>query len=116
VQREILEADPDADLAVYAVWLPFLGGSRDAANLSRRVLPDRRVIHLWDESAITSDWFAKHVERSPAPAWDVYYLYGPDARWSDLPGPLVSSGATIIGRSSALKTAIAPLLARTAAA
>jgi hypothetical protein len=116
VQREILEAEPEADHVVYAVWLPFLGGSRDAAHLSRRVLPDRRVIHLWDGSAITSDWFAEHVERSPAPAWDVYYLYGPDARWSDLPGPLVSSGATIIGRSSALKTAIAPLLSRTPAA
>jgi hypothetical protein len=116
VQREILEADPEAGLAVYAVWLPFLGGSRDAANLSRRVLPDRRVVHLWDESAITSDWFAEHVERSPAPAWDVYFLYGPDARWSNLPGPLVSSGGTIIGRSSALKAAIDPLLAPAPAA
>jgi hypothetical protein len=115
VQREILEADPGADLAVYAVWVPFLGGTRDAANLSQRVLPDPRVVQFWDGSALTSDWFAKHVERSPGPAWDVYYLYGPGARWSEVPGPLVSSGGTIIGRSSALKEAIGPLLAGTPA-
>jgi hypothetical protein len=111
VQREILEADRTADLVVYAVWVPFLGGTQDAANLSQRVLPDPRVLHFWDGSALTSDWFAENVEHSPGPAWDVYYLYGPDARWSDVPGPLVGSGATIIGRSSELKAAIEPLLA-----
>jgi len=111
VQREILEADRAADLAVYSVWVPFLGGTRDAASLSQRVLPDPRVVQFWDESALTSAWFAEHVERSSALAWDVYYLYGPDARWSDVPGPLVSSGGTIIGRSTELKAAITPLLA-----
>ena len=116
MQREILEADPDADLAVYAVWVPFLGGTRDAASLSQRVLPDPRVIHFWDESALTSDWFAEHVERSSAPAWDVYYLYGPDARWSEVPGPLVSSGATIIGQGRTLADAITPLVEAASAA
>ena len=114
MQREILEADPSADLAVYAVWVPFLGGSRGAANLSREVLPDPRVAHFWDGSALTSDWFARNVEHSPGPAWDVYYLYGPDARWSGVPGPLVSSGATIIGRSGDLETAIEPILTASA--
>jgi hypothetical protein len=112
VQREILEAEPESELAVYAVWVPFLGGTRDAAALSQRVLPDPRVIQFWDETALTSDWFAQRVENSQAPAWDVYYLYGPDARWTDVPAPLASSGATIIGRSSELKAAITPLLAR----
>ena len=111
MQREILEAEPEAELAVYAVWVPFNGGTRDAAALSQRVLPDPRVIQFWDEPALTSDWFAERVEDSLAPAWDVYYLYGPDALWTDVPSPLVSSGATIIGRSSELKTAITPLLA-----
>jgi hypothetical protein len=115
VQREILEADRSADLAVYAVWVPFLGGTRSAANLSQQVLPDPRVVHFWDASALTSDWFAQNVEHSPGPAWDVYYLYGPGARWSDVPGPLVSSGGTIIGRGSELKAAIGPLLDRTTA-
>jgi hypothetical protein len=111
VQREILEADRSPDLAVNVVWVPFLGGTQDAANLSQQVLPDPRVVHFWDGSALTSDWFAENVDHSPGLAWDVYYLYGRDARWSGVPGPLVSSGATIIGRSADLKAAIQPLLA-----
>ena len=113
MQREILEAEPAAKVVVYAVWVPFLGGTHDAANLSREVLPDRRVVHLWDGAALTSTWFAENVDHGPGPAWDAYYLYGPDARWTETPGPLVSSGATIIGRSSQLREAIEPLLQRT---
>ena len=111
MQREILEADQGADLVVYAVWVPFLGGTENAANLSHQVLPDPRVVHFWDGSALTSVWFGRTVAHSPGPAWDVYFLYGAGARWSDVPGPLVSWGATIIGRSAELRAAIEPLLA-----
>ncbi len=108
--------DPAADLRVYAVWVPFLGGTSEAADVSRRVLPDPRVVQFWDGSALTSEWFAKNVEHSFGPAWDVYYLYGPDATWTDVPEPIVSSGDTIIGQSSALKEAITPLLTKQTAA
>jgi hypothetical protein len=116
VQREILEAEQEANLRVYAVWVPFLGGTSEAADVSRRVLPDPRVAHFWDGSALTSEWFAKNVDHSPGPAWDVYYLLGPDATWAEVPAPIVSSGATIIGQSSALQDAITPLLATRSAA
>jgi hypothetical protein len=116
VQREILEAEPEARLSVYTVWVPFLGGTSEAADVSRRVLPDPRVTHFWDGSAVTSDWFAKNVDHSPGPAWDVYYLFGTEATWTDMPRPIVSFGATIIGQSSALQQAITPLLARRSAA
>lgn len=109
VQREILEADRAADLVVYAVWVPFLGGTREAA-ISQEVLPDPRVVHFWDGEAVSSAWFGRNVDKSVGAAWDVYYLYGPDARWSAVPGPLVSSGGTVIGRSSELKAAVDPLL------
>ena len=111
MQTQILERNPAADIRVYAVWVPFLGGTKEAADVSRRVLPDARVTQFWDGSALTSAWFARNVEHSLAPAWDAYYLYGPDGTWTNLPGPLVSSGGTIIGQSSALKNAITPLLA-----
>lgn len=116
MQREILEAEPAADLRVYSVWIPFLGGTSEAADVSRRVLPDPRVDQFWDGEAVTSMWFAEHVDHSPAPAWDVYYLFGPEATWAGVPGPIVSSGGTIIGQSSALKGAITPLLAERSAA
>ena len=95
---------------MYAVWVPFLAGTRQAADVSQRVLPDARVVHYWDGAAATSDWFAQNVDHSAAPAWDAYYLYGPAATWSDVPGPLVSSGGTIIGSTSQLHDTIAPLL------
>jgi hypothetical protein len=110
VQREILDKSETSHLRVYAVWLPFVGATRRSADVSQRVLPDERVVHYWDDAAATSDWFAANVENSSAPAWDVYYLYGPEAEWSDVPAPLTSSGATVIGRSSELKEAITPLL------
>jgi hypothetical protein len=57
------------------------------------------VLHYWDEEALTSAWFAENVEHSSVPAWDVYYLYDADARWSTTPEPPVSSGGTIIGEA-----------------
>ena len=111
MQREILGPNPAADIRVYAVWVPFLGGTQAAADVSQRVLPDARVAQFWDGSALSSDWFARNVEHTPPPAWDVWFLYGRGATWTKLPGPLVGSGGTIIGTSSALHDAIAPLLA-----
>jgi hypothetical protein len=110
VQREILDRYGATNLRVYAVWVPFLAGNQQAADVSWRVLPDPRVVHYWDGAAATSDWFGQKVDHSAAPSWDVYYLYGADATWSDIPGPLVSSGGTIIGNTSELKDAIVPLL------
>lgn len=105
-----MQKNRTADLVVYSVWVSFLGGNEQAADLSARVLPDPRVVQYWDSEAVTSGWFAKNVEHSSVPAWDVYYLFGPGARWTGVPGPLVSSGGSIIGQSYALEQAITPLL------
>jgi hypothetical protein len=43
-------------------------------------------LRWWEGSAVTSDWFAEHVDHRPALAWDVYYLFGPDASWTQVPG------------------------------
>jgi hypothetical protein len=110
VQREILQTSSSPNLRVYAVWVPFLGGNQSAADLSRRVLPDQRVIQYWDGGAVTSAWFASNVEHSSAPAWDVFFLYGPEARWAGTPAPLASTGSTILGNSGRLHDAIEPLL------
>src|SRR5262249_55520959 len=61
------------------VWVPFLGGSRGAINPS--VLPDSRVTSLWDQNAVSSQWFSRHVTNQPRPTWDYYLLFPPKARW-----------------------------------
>ena len=43
-------------------------------------------------------------------AWDIYFLYGPEAEWTDVPSPLLSSGATISGTRDRLHEAVLPLL------
>jgi len=45
-------------------------------------------------------------------AWDVYYLYDPDATWETVPGPLISSGGTIYRERQTLKMKISTLLGK----
>src|ERR671919_1869525 len=42
--------------------------------------------------------------------WDGFAVYGPDARWGDEPGPLATSGVTVIGESAVLGDAIRSFL------
>jgi hypothetical protein len=98
----------DPALRVLVVWVPFLGGSRDAINPS--VFPDQRVTSLWDPGAASSQWFSQHVTDQIGPTWDYYLLFGPGARWGAVPGPVVSQGGTVIGQSAQLLAAIRPLL------
>jgi hypothetical protein len=110
VQNEILTRNPSADVRVYAVWLNMLSGD-SRAQWNSGTLNDSRATHLWDEPKAIGMWFAQGVSRQPGGiAWDVYALYGPDARWSQDPPPPVSSGGTIIARREQLRFAIAPLL------
>jgi hypothetical protein len=109
VQQQILAKNPAADLRVYAVWFNMLPGDHrlrwDGAGLT-----DPRVVHLWDEQKLAGTWFAERVDGRAGIAWDVYYLYGPQAQWEAEPGPLVSSGRTIIARRAQLESSIATLL------
>ena len=116
MRNEILGANPTASLRAYVVWVPFLGANRESAHVSQGVIADPRVLQFWDGAALTSNWFAKNVDHSSFPAWDVYYLYGPNASWATIPEPLVSSGGSVIGESSRLKGAIEPLLGPAASA
>ena len=109
VADNVLAKYPKARLAVYAVWLPELGGSRDAWSPS--VLPDHRVVNYWDGDEVVAHWYAAHVADEPGIVWDAFFLYGPSARWTTKPGPLVSGGGTVIDQSGTLEAAIAPLLA-----
>ncbi len=44
--------------------------------------------------------------------WDAYFLYGPEARWDQEPGPLVSrsSASSVIAAAGQLQVAVQPLL------
>jgi hypothetical protein len=109
VQRSFLKQHPSANLQVYAAWLPMLYGDKRSA-WDAAILPDARVRHYWDEERIVGQWFARQVDGYEGTSWDIYYLYGPDATWDTVPGPLIGSGATIIGERQTLEAQIVPLL------
>jgi len=109
VQTQLLAQNPFAQLRVYAVWLPMLGG--DAREMwNGTTMPDTRVMHYWDGEAVIGQWFAKQVDGYEGIAWDVYYLYGPDATWESVPSPLIGSGATIYGERQTLKVQVSTLM------
>ena len=75
-------------------------------------MPDPRVTHFWDGDAEIGQWFAKQVDGYEGIAWDVYYLYGPDATWETDPSPLVGSGSTIYSERQTLKMQMSTLLGK----
>lgn len=111
MQQEILEKHPQANLKVYTVWFSMLAGD-SRSRWRSGAMPDPRVTHFWDEERIASQWFAEHVEGAQGLTWDIYFLYGPEATWdaNGTPQPLISSGATVLGKREELQTSLLPLL------
>ena len=73
-------------------------------------LPDPRVMHFWDGDLHVGRWFAKNVDGYDGIAWDIYYLFGPEAVWETVPLPFVGSGVTIYGERQQLQKQISTLL------
>jgi hypothetical protein len=109
VRSEILEKHRNASVRVLVVWFDMMAGdSRRITDL--RLLSDPRVINYWDSARTSGRWFANNVDGYDGIAWDEYFLYGRDARWSTKPEPLLSNGSSVIGSSGQLQAAITPLL------
>ena len=80
------------------------GDSKLAVPAAVALLPDSRVNHYWDQTRMSGNFFKKNIapDVSGSIAWDMFFLYGADAVWEEIPGPLVDKGRTIIGSSGAL--------------
>ena len=100
---------PSEQLSVYAIWLRMLVGD-SSDEWDETVMPDLRVQHFWDGELEAAQWFAKRVDGYDGVAWDVYYLYGPEATWEKLPAPLVDSGGTIYRERQTLELQVSTLL------
>jgi hypothetical protein len=104
VRSNLLQKHPSSSVRVYVVWFNMLAGdSRDLVD--RRVLNDPRVTNFYDPNRVVGSWFAEHSDQGGGIIWDAYFLYGPDASWSAEPGPVLSSGGTVISSSSDLAAA-----------
>jgi len=78
------------------VWVPVLRGRpvESAANDESDTLPDQRVTQFVDVDGAFSKAYARVINLpQPLPAWDVYFVFGTDAKWpegqgSNPPAPL----------------------------
>jgi hypothetical protein len=74
------------------VWLPELptGGYESAARREGRRIADPRVRQYYDPAARTAKLFTGVLGLpSGSPAWDVYMVFAPGARWdADAPKPV----------------------------
>lgn len=59
-------------------------------------LTDPRVKHYWDEEKKVGKWYAQQRGYENVVAWDVYFLYGKEAVWDSVPGPLLSWGYPVM--------------------
>jgi len=109
VRTNILQKYPSSDVRIYVVWFNMLpADSRDL--IDRKVLNDHRAVNYYDPSRAVGSWFAQHIEGGGGIVWDAYFLYGPDASWTAEPGPLVSTGGSVIGSSGDLAAAFGKLV------
>jgi hypothetical protein len=104
VQDNILEKHPEAELRVYVAWLPML--PTDGRFRVADLMVDDRVRQFWDGDRLLGTYFAKLTGADAgAVAWDVFFLYPPDASWGDRPRV---TGAPVVEEAATLERAVAP--------
>jgi hypothetical protein len=112
VWAEVLEKHKSTDLRVYVVWFSMIPtDARSRWRLTGHVIDDSRVVHFWDEQRVVGRWFAEQADWDEGDImWDVYFLYGPEAKWGESPGEPLAHGGTIAARSAELVGAVDALL------
>ena len=113
MQSEILDKHDDPNLKVYTVWLPMLGED-ERSRIRTPLMADPRVRHYWDGDREIGAWFGK-VTPTVRMAWDIYFLYGSGADWTDrFPEPMEGWGCPVIKFKEKLKEDLTRLLDRAA--
>ena len=112
MQNNILEPNPEAQIQIYAIWFNVLPRDRRSGWSDDR-LDDDRVIQYWDASRTLGIWYRDHLPgHSRTIAWDLYALYGPDARWDSAPSQLVSWGRTVYAERKQLAAEVDALIGK----
>ena len=109
VRNNILEKYPDAPISVYVVWVPQMGAARD--NIDPDLFADERVKTYWDPNELAGLAIANDVDAFEWIPWDVYTLYGPDARWNDGPPAPEDWGAPVVAETDELAQRVEALVA-----
>ncbi len=83
--QAVLKDNPGEEVRAYIVWLPmFAGDTRARAQVRMEEFSDERVRHFWDGERLTGAIWQRVLDIGRL-AWDVYFLYDPDAGWEREP-------------------------------
>jgi hypothetical protein len=83
-----MERITDPGLRAYIVWLPVLpwGAHEPAARREAERIPDSRAVRFFDAKARVAKAYSPILHLPwGLPAWDVYLVFGPEARWEGNP-------------------------------
>ena len=105
VRTHILDAHPNAEVHVFAIWMPMLAGDARSA-IDQRMFDDPRVTTYWDGERLAGTWLADHgtgnIGTPGYPVWDAFFAFDGQARWSRRPTRLLTAGSPVIGSTSSL--------------
>jgi hypothetical protein len=76
----VLAAEGADDARFFVVWVNR-GIGDDRESVDPELLADERVTQYWDPEGLAG----RHYADGSGFAYDVYYVYGPDAAWQDRP-------------------------------
>ncbi len=119
MQKEILEARPDAELRVYAIYFEMVEDDRGAKSRvnPKDLLDDPRVTSFWDDRKVAGRWFDENVtklgDRQGDPnriEWDSFILFGSEARWGESPPDHVSWGRPVVQEAERLEADLEGIL------
>jgi hypothetical protein len=84
--QKVLKDVPNDQVRVYVVWDPIFGGNFDSeAKKLPNSFPDERVSYFKDPNSLAGNLWESVLKTGREIAWDVYLLYGANARWEDKP-------------------------------
>jgi hypothetical protein len=112
IQEYVLKRNPKLAFKVYAIWYEmYPGDSPDDFPQARKLMPDKRVTHYWDQPKDVGRWFYGKVPTTTKGEieWDAFYLYSADSVWAEEPTELLTWGRTILRDRKKLLGQIAQL-------
>ena len=81
-----MEKQPNAKVEAFVVWSSQLSGGADDVPEAATLMRDARARHYWDGDRVLGTIYqtlelGEDRLRGHEPAWDVWLLFGPEARW-----------------------------------
>jgi hypothetical protein len=90
LQTHVFDSIASPKVMALVVWVPKLGGRESDVDEATHTIPDPRAIHFWDGGSYLVHAFDSTLNLGQD-AWDVYLLYGPNARWDTAQPPAPQS-------------------------